>query len=91
VPEVTDAPALGAAIIAGVGVHAFEDFAAGAERMVRVRQVFEPDAGRHAHYQALYGIYRDLYRPLRPIYERLSKVGGDGRQAGPFAEVGEDA
>lgn len=91
VPEVTDAPALGAAIIAGVGVHAFEDFATGAERMVRVRQVFEPDAGRHAHYQALYGIYRDLYRPLRPIYERLSKVGGDGWQAGPFAEVGEDA
>ena len=91
VPEVTDAPALGAAIIAGVGVHAFEDFATGTERMVRVRQVFEPDAGRHAHYQALYGIYRDLYRPLRPIYERLSKVGGDGRQAGPFAEVGEDA
>jgi xylulokinase len=90
VPEVIEAPALGAAIIAGVGVQAFKDFAMGAERMVRVRQVFEADAGRHAHYQELYGIYRDLYRPLQSIYERLSRVGGAERPAGPFADVKED-
>lgn len=74
VPEFTDAPMLGAAIIAGVGAGAFDDFAAGAREMARPRTVVEPDEARHARYAALFDIYRDLYTQVRPLYERLGKI-----------------
>lgn len=75
VPEIIEAPTLGAAIIAGVGIGAFEDYVAGAEQMVRPRAVIEPDAAHHSRYQMLFDIYRDLYLSLRPLYERLNQVG----------------
>lgn len=74
VPEITDAPVLGAAIIAGVGGSAFDNFADGARRMARPRSIIEPDEAAHARYSALFGIYRDLYQQVRPLYERLSNV-----------------
>ncbi len=74
VPEVADAPVLGAAMIAAIGAHVFDDYASAAEQMVRIRTVFGPDEEHHARYRALYDIYRDLYRPLQPMYERLSRV-----------------
>jgi len=71
-PEVTDAAVLGAAIIAGVGAGVFEDYGAGAKKMVRKRAVLEPDKINHERYQSLYAIYRDLYPTLKPFYKRLS-------------------
>ena len=43
--------ALGAAILAGVGIGAYDDLAEGTEAQVRVEQAFEPDAGRHRVYE----------------------------------------
>ncbi|MBI5830389.1 MAG: carbohydrate kinase, partial [Chloroflexi bacterium] len=74
VPEITDAPVLGAAIIAGVGGGAFGSFADGAAQMARPRAAIEPDEATHARYSALFAIYRDLYPQVRPLYERLSSV-----------------
>ncbi len=74
VPEITDAPVLGAAIIAGVGGGAFGSFADGARQMARPRAAIEPDEATHARYSTLFGIYRDLYPQVRPLYERLSSV-----------------
>jgi xylulokinase len=74
VPEITDAPVLGAAIIAGVGGSAFGSFADGARQMARPRAVIEPDEAAHARYAALFSLYRDLYPQVRPLYERLSNV-----------------
>jgi L-xylulokinase len=65
---------LGAAIIAGVGVGVFENFAAGARQMVRAHAIIEPDADNHSRYRAMYSIYRDLYESARPLYERLGAV-----------------
>ena len=75
VPEITDASMLGAATIAGVGVGVFDGFAAGARQMSRPRTVIEPDEARHAHYNALFEVYCDLYGQVRPLYERLSSIG----------------
>lgn len=73
-PEVTDAAVLGAAIIAGIGVGAFEDYESGAKKMVRQHAIIEPDKANHERYQSLYAIYRDLYPALKSFYERLSNL-----------------
>lgn len=71
VPEVIEAPVLGAAIIAGVGVGAFENFTQGAMNMVRPRRVIEPDDEHHTRYQEMYALYRELYQAVQPLYRRL--------------------
>jgi xylulokinase len=74
VPEITEAPVLGAAIIAGVGGSAFGTFADGARQMARPRAAIEPDEATHVQYSALFSIYRDLYLQVRPLYDRLSGI-----------------
>lgn len=71
VPEVIEAPVLGSAIIAGVGVGAFENFTQGAMSMVRPRRVIEPNAEHHARYREMYALYRELYQAVQPLYGRL--------------------
>jgi xylulokinase len=75
VPEVTDAPVLGAAIIAGVGAGVFDGFVAGAGQMARPCDVYRPDPERHARYAGLYAVYRDLYPSVRSLYSRLNSAG----------------
>jgi xylulokinase len=53
-PKVTEAGALGAAIIAAVGYGAFPTLAEGCRAMVGSGRVFEPDQGRHAAYRGLF-------------------------------------
>jgi xylulokinase len=68
-PAITEAGALGAAIIAGVGTGKFSSFAEGVGAMVRLERTFEPDAGLHARYQTAYEHYRRLW-PLMSGYLR---------------------
>ncbi len=68
-PEITEAGALGAAIIAGVGAGIFDDFAQGVDNMVRLERTFEPDPDRHERYQARFQQYRQLW-PLLSDYLR---------------------
>lgn len=74
VPEITDAPMLGAATIAGVGAGVFHDFPDGAKHMARTRTFFEPNEENHARYKALFDIYRNLYTQVRPLYGRLGNI-----------------
>jgi len=64
-PQVTEAGALGAAIIAGVGSGVFPSFAAGVQAMVRLERIFEPDAPRQQMYAARFEEYRQLCARLR--------------------------
>ncbi len=73
VPEVLEAAVLGAAVIAGVGVGAFEDVTQGATRMMRPRQLIEPNPEHHARYQQSYALYRELYQAVEPLYGRGKK------------------
>jgi xylulokinase len=59
-PQVTEAGALGAAIIAGVGSGVFPSFAAGVQAMVRLERTFEPDAQRQQMYAARFEEYKQL-------------------------------
>jgi xylulokinase len=62
-PRITEAGALGAAIIAGVGGGMFPSFEAGIETMVKLDRTFEPDL----HQQRLYEDRFEKYRRLWPL------------------------
>jgi xylulokinase len=61
-PTITEAGALGAAIIAGVGSGAFSSYREGVEAMVRLDQTFEPEVKQ----QELYADWFELYRRTWP-------------------------
>ena len=63
--RVSEAGALGAAIVAGAGTGEFRSIEEGAERMVALGESFEPDPGRGAQYALRYGRFRELWPLLR--------------------------
>jgi xylulokinase len=65
---------LGDALLAGVGVGLIDDVAALATQAAGETAIYQPDPQAHAHYQKLFGIYRDLYPALKPHYDRLMHV-----------------
>ena len=65
VPRVTDAPALGSAILAAVGVGEFADIDAGIEAMVGIDRVVEPDPAHAAAYADAFDRYDRLYAALK--------------------------
>ena len=68
-PVITEAGALGAAIIAGVGAGVFENYAQGVAAMVKLERTFEPNLNQHERYQNRYQRYQQLW-PLMADYLR---------------------
>ena len=60
-PVVTEAGALGAAIMAGVGSGVFADYETGVQAMVKLDRRFDPDPRRQERYRERFEIYRGLY------------------------------
>ncbi len=60
-PAVSEAGALGAAVIAGVGHGLFPTFEAGVEAMVRFERTFEPDPQQQRLYEERFGLYRQVW------------------------------
>lgn len=59
-PVVTEAGALGAAIIAGTGNGIFKTYSEGVESMVRLEKTFEPDWRMHKLYHSSFNKYKQL-------------------------------
>jgi xylulokinase len=82
-PRVTEAGALGAAILAGVGCGVFDDVASAVEAMVQPERTFTPDMVQHQRYRAWFDRYQALvhlmtgYWEDRPDQKRISD-GEDG-------------
>lgn len=68
-PVITEAGALGAAIMAGVGSGVFQSCEASVEAMVKLDRTFEPDPKRQELYEDRFERYRQLY-PLAKGYLR---------------------
>lgn len=62
-PAITEAGALGAAIIAGIGSGVFSSYTEGVDAMVKLERRFEPDVAQHRRYLERY----ELYKPLWPL------------------------
>lgn len=61
----TEGPALGAAILAGVGAGLYKDFATATKLAVREGASFKPNAKRVQRYSELHGRFKELYPALR--------------------------
>lgn len=72
--------ALGAAMIAGVGVGAFKDFQAAYQKTMGEREKIAPNQDQQL-YEDFYQLYRSLYEPLKPLFDLdqslVSKYLGD--------------
>jgi len=64
--------ALGAAIVAGVGVGLYADYTSAVEQCVRIERVHEPDVSTRALYDERYALYIDLIESMRPFWDRLA-------------------
>jgi len=64
-PRVTEAGALGAAILAGVGAGVFASVEQGVAALVKVERTFEPDPAHGAQYSANFERYRQLWPLMR--------------------------
>ena len=67
VPRVTEAGALGAAIMAGAATGVFRDMEEGARAMVRLERRFEPDPRAVGGLEERYGRYRRLWPLLKEL------------------------
>ncbi len=74
VPAVKEATALGAAILAGVGVGIYENVEEGAARAVKWDRTFEPNMDNHKVYEEMYPVWRKVYgAQLELVNEGLTK------------------
>lgn len=71
-PRVTEAGALGAAIMAAAGTGGFSGIDEGARAMVRLEREFLPDRARHAAYEERFARYREM-APLLGDFLRRSR------------------
>lgn len=66
--------ALGAAILAGVGVGFYDSVKSAVEDIVRIKDIHKPDRERCQQYNDYYKIYKKLYSHLNPVYKQTSRI-----------------
>jgi len=71
VPEVTDATALGAAMLAGLGAGIYPDLDEACRRVRRPGRVYAPRPELRETYAKLFALYRQMYPALRPVHHGL--------------------
>jgi xylulokinase len=64
----------GAAILAGVGAGAYPDERTGAERMIRLGPVFQPDRQTQPRYDYLFDLFKDLHDRMQEPFNRYSAL-----------------
>lgn len=69
----SDAPALGAAVAAGIGCGWYRDFIQARQVGTVVREI-DPDMRIHRQYSEFYSIYRGLYQALKEQYQLLASI-----------------
>ncbi len=67
ITEQPEAPALGSAILAGVGAGHFASIDDGCAAMVRTARVIEPDMAAHAAYGPIFERYKAAYEALKAV------------------------
>ncbi len=74
VPEVTEAGALGVAMLSGKAAGLIADLRETAAEWVRLKETFEPDAKKQAAYKGRFDLYKEIYPALKSINHGLTKL-----------------
>lgn len=75
VMEETDTSALGAAMIAAVGAGWYQSLEEAQKEMCRKKAVYLPKGGAGEILQKRYGIYKDLYPVVKPLFKNFKELG----------------
>lgn len=74
VPASDTATTKGAAMLAGVGVGIYPDYASVVERIINIRRIQKPNLKNKALYDRYFEIYKNLYSANREIMHALSQI-----------------
>jgi len=69
--DVSEAPCLGAAILAGVATGAFPSIEAGLAQMVRAKRTYNPDVTMHERYMAKARLFSQIYPALADLNHQM--------------------
>ena len=67
----------GGALLAGVGVGVFANESEAAERCIRMKKTYKPNAENHAAYMKIFKIYKEISNISAPIWDELVKIQGE--------------
>lgn len=70
--KIEEGPALGAAMIAGVGVGVFKDFSEAEQGIIQVSQSITPNEEKRDYYNQLFALYQNLYQSLKDDFKKLT-------------------
>jgi xylulokinase len=70
----SEAPALGVAILAGVGAGLFPSVQEACASIIQEQTSVTPNSANQAEYQKYYALYGELYPVLAPEYKALAKI-----------------
>ena len=71
-----EAGAIGAALAVAVGMGIYPNMEA-VDELISIARTVDPDERTSPRYDGLYREYREMYRALAPLYQRLHRLGGD--------------
>lgn len=74
IPHADHATTLGSALLAGIGVGVYRDFAEAVARTVRVQRTHVPSPENNKLYRQYYDLYRRLYEALKDCCVRLHEI-----------------
>ncbi|MBP8699863.1 MAG: hypothetical protein KBH82_12620, partial [Syntrophorhabdaceae bacterium] len=70
----SEGPALGAALLAGVGAGVYSSVLQACETTIKVASRQNPDMDINKKYMKNYRIYKSLYQSLKQDFKELSKI-----------------
>jgi len=65
---------MGTAILAAVGSGYYKDIQTAVERMIRIKNTYEPNVKTMERYNRFYAIFKELHDGLQPYFTRLAKT-----------------
>ena len=69
-----EGPAMGAAILAGVGAGIYDSVESACAAMIRTNEGISPDPAEAEEYEKFYTVYRALYQHLKQDFAELAAL-----------------
>jgi xylulokinase len=74
--NVDEGPALGVALLAGVGAGVYPSVEEACRQVIKVEKTTDPCAVNHAAYNRLFAVYRNLYAHLKDDFAQVAQIVG---------------
>jgi xylulokinase len=72
--QIDEGPALGVALLAGVGTGVYQSVAEACNSVIEVRDSAEPSSEDHAEYEKYHKVYQSLYRHLKGDFAAVAEL-----------------